>query len=721
MPRLSRRPPLAGSRLRHAYLLIADYLTRHRPVWMVSFSLTDASLSEGLRAACAATSMLVLGDVLHQPDFAWAAIGAFWTCLADAAGSNRMRFASMAGFALLSTVCGGLAAYASGLGVTAAAIAVLIFAAGGALGRIWGPAVAQIAILSATACVVMVDHPVRGLADGVSLMGVYLAGCVWATALSLAVWRIHPFAPSRAAAQRVYVRLADACRDCARLVRREGVDFGDWSRHGAHHRSQIREAIELARAALAKVPPSKSGEMRASLLIALADAEQVFAFLIAVADACERRRRELPEPRRVVRILFALAELLDASGREIEAAPIAQLSRLHGRFARLTRRLEAELGEPLAASASMRPVDLELELDTDTASPEGMGRALREAWGRARAVARANLDWHSIGLRHAARTGVATTFGFLAVRALHVPFGYWATMAILLIMQPSIATSWPRSLERAAGSVAGGVVAAAIGLAIHSPIGVSVVVFPLVVATMAFRSASYSLFVFFLTPTFVLVAGFATPGAHELGYALARLGNNVLGCVIAFAATFLLWPSRGPDNFHEQLGEALAANLDYLARALRYTGGAARDLERLRRIAGLASNRAEESLQRMRLEAIRHSGGHWLALTALALCRRLAGTATRARLGVARGAEANEQGDAAGSLFAAWVDAARAQLLSTVCMQRPSSPLPPAPQCTLSLVEADATHQVQLLATVVEQYVSGGVDTPATEAIASRL
>ncbi len=104
---------------------------------MVSFALSQADLSEGLRAAFASTAMLLLGNLLHMPEFSWAAIGAFWTCLADAAGSNRMRFASMTGFAVLSTVCGGLTAYASGVGIAAAALAVLVFSFLGALGRVW--------------------------------------------------------------------------------------------------------------------------------------------------------------------------------------------------------------------------------------------------------------------------------------------------------------------------------------------------------------------------------------------------------------------------------------------------------------------------------------------------------------------------------------------------------------------------------------------------------
>lgn len=663
---------------------------------MVSFALADTSLSEGLRAACAATSMLVVGDVWHRPDFAWAAIGAFWTCLADAAGSNRMRLASMAGFAVLSTLCGTLAAMASGLGIAAAALAVFVFAAGGALGRVWGPAVAQVTILSATACVVMIDRPAHAFDDAIRLGGVYLAGCVWATLLSLVVWRIHPFEPSRIALERAFNRLADVCRDCARLLEREHADFGEWSHHVAHYRGEARSAIESVRGALERVAPARSDlrEIHANLLIALADAEHVFTFLIGVSDACERQHGTLQGRRRVIRTLTALDAVLRENGRQMASASRVQPMRQHSRFVRLAKLLERELDEPLAAHGIASPVELEVVLDERKRVPD----AVRDALVRARIAWRANLTWNSIGLRHAARSGVATTIGFLAVRALHLPFGYWATMAILLILQPSIATTWPRSLERAAGSIVGGLIAAVIGMLIHSPIVVSIAVFPLIVATMALRPVSYSLFVMFLTPAFVLVAGFATPGAHEFGYAVARLANNVLGCVIAFVATFVLWPTREPDDFRERLSAALGANLDYLSRALA-GGDAPRVLEQSRRVAGIASNQAEASLQRARLESLNHTGAHWIALTALALCRRVAGTAARAHLRAAHG-----QAD---TRTAAWITQCRGAMLESIEQSRTPVVLPSAHVERRARVAADAVHQVELLATVVEQYIGG--------------
>ncbi|SDI05036.1 Uncharacterized membrane protein YccC [Paraburkholderia phenazinium] len=690
-----RKAKHAANRRLNTLHALADTVSRHRPVWMVSFAVDETNLSEGLRAACASTAMLLLGNLLHNPLFAWAAIGAFWTCLADAAGTNRMRFASMLSFALLSTLCGGITAFASGAGTLAATAAILLFATAGAFARVWGAAASQVGILAATACVVMVDKPMHSVRDSLLFLAIYLSGCLFAVALSLTVWRIHPFGPSRMALRAVYGRLADIALDSARLLRRDSADFGLWARHAATYRGQARAALETARKVLAKVPNSRvdKRESYENLLLALADTERLFAYLIAVTDACERGHHNLREPQRAARVLSALAEVLLRTGRAVSEDPGARraaqagesratLAALQRRLHKLAGALELALGEPL--SLKLRADSLEVE--PPQRRETGWFQAAVDNVGRAWMTLKANASLQSIGLRHAARVGVAVTAGFMIVRTLHVPFGYWATMATLLILQPSIAGTWPRSIERAAGSIAGGLLAAAIGLAIHSPLGISLIVFPLVCATMALRTVSYSLFVLFLTPTFVLVADFAAPGASEWGYALTRLGNNVLGCSIALLATFLLWPSREPVDFRIRLADAVAANLDYLLGALRHAGGADTEVERLRRAAGLASNNAEEAFNRLRLEKLESSLADRAAITALALLRRVAGTATRMRL-----AANKTQADAA---LIEWLAEVSKEIDAQLRSGRQGAQQEAFPRQHLSLVEADAVNQV---------------------------
>jgi len=698
-----RRAKHAANRRLNTLHALADYVSRRRPVWMVSFAMDETNLSEGLRAACASTAMLLLGYLLHNPLFAWAAIGAFWTCLADAAGSNRMRFASMLSFALLSTLCGGITAFASGAGALAATVAILLFSTAGALARVWGAAASQVGILAATACVVMVDKPLHDAREALAFLAIYLFGCLFAVVLSLTVWRIHPFGPSRNALRAVYGRLADIALDSARLLRQETADFGHWARHAATYRGQARAALETARKALAKVPYARSGkrETYENLLLALADTERLFAYLIAVTDACERGHHTLHEPRRAARILSALAEVMLRIGRAVSEPndkpvvddPATTRAALQRRLQKLAGALETALGEPLALKLRATGA---LEFEPAPRREAVWWQAAADNLARAFMTLKANATLQSIGLRHAARVGVAVTAGFIIVRALHLPFGYWATMAILLILQPSIAATWPRSIERAAGSIAGGLLAAAIGFAIHSPIGISLIVFPLVCATMALRPVSYSLFVLFLTPTFVLVADFATPGASELIYALTRLGNNVLGCSIALLATFVLWPSREPIDFRTRLADAVAANLNYLVGALEHAGGEDIEVERLRRAAGLASNNAEEAFNRLRLERLESSLADRAAITALALLRRVAGTATRMRF-------AANQARADGALID-WIAAVNREIDAHLRGTTLDANYAAFAHGHLSLAEADAVNQIaQLRRLLVEE------------------
>ncbi|MFM0504221.1 FUSC family protein [Paraburkholderia caffeinilytica] len=680
--RKSNPSPRWSSRL---YALVTA-IYRGRPVWMVSFSTSEANLSEGLRAACASTAMLVIGNLLHDPLFAWAAIGAFWTCLADAAGSNRTRFASMMGFALLSTVCGGATAFASGEGTVFAALAILVFTTLGAFGRIWGAATSQVTILTATACVVMVDRPVHDLRQGAAFLGIYLAGCLFAVVLSLTVWRIHPFGTSRASLRAVYVRLADIAFDSARLLEQRAAS-GQWATHAAKFRADARVSLERSRKALANVPGSRTAgrETYDNLLALLTDSEALFAYLIAVTGACEKTPDDALRIRRTARLLTGLGEVLRRIGSATQDAQWNRLAGLQLRLRRLAQRLESALMEPVTLKSDFELVDFAPTMVEPPGWPESAVRLLTRTWS----TLKANLSVQSVGLRHAARVGVTTTAGFLVIRALGLPFGYWATMATLLILQPSIAATWPRSIERAAGSIVGGVLAAGIGYAIHSPLGISLAVFPLVVATMALRPVSYSLFVLFLTPTFVLVADFATPGASEFTYALMRLGNNVLGCVLALLATFYLWPTREKVDYRAYLREAVRANLAYLRAALESPDRSGKEMERMRRAAGLGSNNAEEAIGRIRLEKLEDSMVDTVTLTVLSVLRKMAGTATQLRLSTNRRSMHDELG--------AWIAAASADI--EAALNRTLRPirrdLPARDQ--LTSLEADAVGEIALM------------------------
>ncbi len=184
----------------------------------VVYSASEASLCRRLARRVRIDGDARARQLLHDPVFAWAAIGAFWTYLADAAGSSRARFASMMGFALLSTVCGGLTALRRRAAPVVAALAVLVFTSLGAFGRIWGAATSQVTN-SRRDRLRRDGRPADARRPRRARVSRRLSiGCLFAVALSLTVWRIQPFGASRASLRTVYLRLADIAFDSARLL-----------------------------------------------------------------------------------------------------------------------------------------------------------------------------------------------------------------------------------------------------------------------------------------------------------------------------------------------------------------------------------------------------------------------------------------------------------------------------------------------------------------------
>jgi uncharacterized membrane protein YccC len=169
--------------------------------------------------------------------------------------------------------------------------------------------------------------------------------------------------------------------------------------------------------------------------------------------------------------------------------------------------------------------------------------------------------------------------------------------------------------------------------------------------------------------------------------------------VIALLATFFLWPSREPSRFSDRLAKAVSANLSYLSAALGQVRDNEIELERQRRAAGLASNNAEEVLARLRLEKLDTTHDDRTGSTALALLRRVAGTATRARFGTSDTLP-NEH-------LAAWIQKAGQGIEARLAGKAVDNAEGAFPKQGLSLLEADAVNQVVLLRRLLVEMPAG--------------
>ncbi len=367
------------------------------------------------------------------------------------------------------------------------------------------------------------------------------------------------------------------------------------------------------------------GDGYARLCLAASRAERIFDYLIATAHAAEYAVADRRTRRRSARALVAMAEALSRLGHALEHAAVGNLERMRRRLMSLSTHLQGLAQRSLV----FEPADN--GVNPPAATDQSSLKTLRQVLHAAMGVLRENMTPASAGLRHAARLAVAVGMAFVAVRALKLPFGYWATMATLLVLQPSVGSTWPRSLDRAVGSIIGAVIAVALGIVVHTPLALSLVVFPLICLTMALRKVGYILYVIFLTPTFVLVTDLASP-ANELLYSVTRLGNNILGVALALLGTYLLWPRRDADNLPDALTHAVAANLEYLRLALRADQVSLANVKPRGARAGLASNRLEQTYKLARLEQLMLISQDRQTEEIAALLRGIAGAASQARL-----------------------------------------------------------------------------------------
>lgn len=563
------------------------------------------AIEEGLRAAVVVASLVALAVWLDRPMLSWAAFGAFWTCLADPGGSDRRRLACMGGFALAGSIAALAGAAAGALGVIPGGVVLLVLAFLTGLSGTYGPAAAQVGTLAAVVAVVAVAFP-QPPQGALALSLNFLLGTIWALVLCIGIWRIHPYATARRALGAVYLQLGDMLSTLLALDRQGDAD---WTAAEAEHRRAVRSAIERARGVtldLASGPARYRGE--------LDTVDRIFAALIAAGHDRAMRSTALTAAERDLlhRLVLLLAEMRHETAQRtpepgLLAAEAAALGRAAAAVETVTGRAAAMAAATLAEQArAWAQGPAEATAAREDAQPTA--GILRPVPGRI--------------LHHAARLAVAVVVAYAIAAALGLSFSYWATMATVVVVQPVAGATWPRSLERMLGSIAGGLIAALLVLVAPTPLILLAVVFPIAATAIALRRVNYALFVVAVTCLFVLVAELLLPAT---GIPVARAINSVIGSVVG-AAAGLLWPERGDSGPAAQLANAVAANFALAAEAVE-AGVAATAFNAARRGAGVASTAAETTCHRLALAGQSRRLHLREAASLLAALRRLAGAA----------------------------------------------------------------------------------------------
>ncbi len=588
-----------------------------------SFGLVPEHFShmEGLRAAVAVALPLALAVTSGRPGLGWAVFAAFWTCLCDAPGPDKLRRHLLAifvgGGALIAVAGSWIASSAPYAGMIVGP--VFVFLAVLCSSRI--PYGGLLGTLLAVVAVVAVGFP-HPLEQAAIQAVAFLGGSIWAYLLINRLWHIDAMVPLARATDAVIVRLLDMAESL--VVLGDGRHRDDqWHREHAEHRRTVRLAIERLRSLLDRY----SGDAASTEPFERARdaAETLFGALIALDQAFIDRIG--PSDERMLAARACRTALLAWSLRSAAREP--RVDALEWAAVRL-RRLEARLHEPVFAGCVLAFESALRGLVTPAARcqvrPEA-GRSLRKG-GITRAV-----------LQQALRQSLGLIAVYYAAIQFHLGYPYWAAMAVVVVLQGGARVTWARCLERIAGSLLGGVIAWGL-LLVDSVLPVlSGLAIILAGVAIAMRSVNYTVFVVFLTMLFVIVTEMLQPGA---GIASARMLDNVIGSIAALLAVFVLWPDFGA-SLKQRIEEGVEANHRYF-EAVRMQKPIA-EIENARRGAGLASVEAEVALYdvggMLRRLSLSESNG-----SALQDLRTIAGEAAIAwhrRLGAVRAEGGNRE------------------------------------------------------------------------------
>jgi YccS/YhfK family integral membrane protein len=174
------------------------------------------------------------------------------------------------------------------------------------------------------------------------------------------------------------------------------------------------------------------------------------------------------------------------------------------------------------------------------------------------AALKSYLSLKSPALRNAARISVMLSIASLMGSALHLPKPYWILMTVLLVTQNGYGATRVRIFHRAAGTLAGLVIAGAT-LHYHAPEGYALLAM-LVITMVSYLiiRKSYGWATVGFTITAVYTIQLLTLNGDQ--FIVARLIDTLIGCLIAFGGMVWLWPQWQSGLLRKNAQQALEAD-----------------------------------------------------------------------------------------------------------------------------------------------------------------
>src|SRR5690606_15740578 len=173
-----------------------------------------------------------------------------------------------------------------------------------------------------------------------------------------------------------------------------------------------------------------------------------------------------------------------------------------------------------------------------------------------------NLSFSSGTFRHSLRLTITILTGFLIGTALPLQNAYWILLTIVVIMRPGYGLTKERSYQRIVGTVTGGLIAFGILWLIGNAYIIGTLAIISMILGFSFTSINYRVGATFVTMYVVLLFALMSPDIQAVVW--YRFIGTIIGALLAFSASYFVWPSWEFLNFPLHLEMALKANVAYL-------------------------------------------------------------------------------------------------------------------------------------------------------------
>ncbi|MCJ8211117.1 FUSC family protein [Mucilaginibacter sp. RS28] len=188
-----------------------------------------------------------------------------------------------------------------------------------------------------------------------------------------------------------------------------------------------------------------------------------------------------------------------------------------------------------------------------------------------------NLTLTSAAFKHSLRVSLVCLVGFVITKSQgllevinHVTgkkivFGhhsYWVLLTIIVILKPGFSLSKQRNIERVVGTIVGGIIGVLVLTFVHNKTAEVVLLTLFMMGTYTFLRINYIIAVILMTP-YVLIL-FRVLGLGHLNVAEERIIDTIIGAVISFAASYLIFPAWESEQLRQSLHEVVDANINYL-------------------------------------------------------------------------------------------------------------------------------------------------------------